>query len=91
MQQSFQYFGQSHAGQLQQTEALEALQHAGEPQCQSQQLVSSHLIIRVCIAAHQAMSKLMHAVCGLLAGPMHACCWQSIHTVTFVITDWLTC
>ncbi|DBA93267.1 hypothetical protein WJX79_000408 [Trebouxia sp. C0005] len=29
MQQSFQYFGQAHAGQLQQTEAMEALQHAG--------------------------------------------------------------
>ena len=30
MQQSFQYFGQAHAGQLQQTEAMEALQHAGQ-------------------------------------------------------------
>lgn len=34
MQQSFQYFGQAHAGQLQQPEALQALQHAGEtPRC----------------------------------------------------------
>ena len=30
MQQSFQYFGRTRPGQLQQPEAMEALQHSGE-------------------------------------------------------------
>ncbi len=49
MQQSFQYFGQAHAGQLQQTEAMEALQHAG--QCLARPSVSLYGLVNLCIAS----------------------------------------
>ena len=49
MQQSFQFFGQAHAGQLQQTEAMEALQHAG--QCLARPSVPLHCLVYLCIAS----------------------------------------
>ncbi len=67
MQQSFQYFGQAHAGQLQQTEAMEALQHAG--QCLARPLVSLYCLAYFCIAS---ASFCYSTKFKFVSGPVHS-------------------
>ncbi len=64
MQQSVQNFGQAHAGQLQQTEAMEALELAG--QCLARPSVSLHCLVYLCIASAAVLLQHKLHICTMV-------------------------